>query len=139
MECWTWFKNVQFNNTNNQFQKKLAQDAEKIKKDDKLLVAADKTTNFYRLDPPTYNKLLEDNITKAYKKAPMNAVSRIINHDKRIATDLDLDNRIDVTAKNNAFVTLKDHKPNFNNKPVCRLINPSKSEIGIISKKYLKE
>ena len=36
-------------------------------------------------------------------------------------------------------MTLKDHKPNFNNNPcTCRLINPSKSEIGIISKKILQ-
>ena len=51
---------------------------------------------------------------------------------------LDLDNRIDVLAEKDSFVTLKDHKPNFNNNPTCRLINPSKSEIGIISKKILQ-
>ena len=32
---------------------------------------------------------------------------------------------------------MKDHKPNFKNKPTCRLINPCKSEIGKISKKIL--
>ena len=31
----------------------------------------------------------------------------------------------------------KDHKPNFANKPTCRLINPTKSEIGKISKNIL--
>ena len=36
-----------------------------------------------------------------------------------------------------SFITLKDHKPNFNNNPTCRLINPSKSEIGIVSKKIV--
>ena len=34
-----------------------------------LLIAADKTTNFYKLEPTTYNDLLEQNITKSYKKA----------------------------------------------------------------------
>ena len=33
--------------------------------------------------------------------------------------------------------TLKDHKGNFKNNPECRLINPSKSEVGHISKVYL--
>ena len=33
--------------------------------------------------------------------------------------------------------TLKDHKPNFANKPTCRLINLTKSEIGKISKTIL--
>jgi hypothetical protein len=34
-------------------------------------------------------------------------------------------------------LTLKDHKPNFDNNPTCRLINPSKSEIGSVSKLIL--
>ena len=37
------------------------------------------------------------------------------------------------------FITLKDHKENFANKPTCRLINPSKPEIGRISKQLLEE
>ena len=41
------------------------------------------------------------------------------------------------TAPVPAYVTLKDHKPNFNNNPSCRLINPSKIEIGKISKQIL--
>lgn len=41
-------------------------------------------------------------------------------------------------AKRNAFITLKDHKPNFNNAPTCRLINPTKSEIECISKEILQ-
>ena len=35
------------------------------------------------------------------------------------------------------FITLKDHKDNFENKPTCRLINPSKQEIGKIGKQIL--
>jgi len=42
-------------------------------------------------------------------------------------------------AKKEAFITLKDHKPNFQDHPTCRLINPSKSEIGVISKHILDE
>jgi len=40
-------------------------------------------------------------------------------------------------AKRQAFITLKDHKDNFQNKPTCKLINPAKSEIGRISKQIL--
>ena len=58
--------------------------------------------------------------------------------DKNIATKLDLSDRIDTTANKESFITLKDHKPNFNNKPTCRLINPCKSEIGKISKQILQ-
>lgn len=44
---------------------------------------------------------------------------------------------MDTTADKDAFITLKDHKPNFANKPTCRLINPTKSEIGKVSKQIL--
>ena len=44
---------------------------------------------------------------------------------------------IEVSASKDAFITLKDHKPDFINNPTCRLINPTKSEIGIISKHIL--
>ena len=33
-----------------------------------------------------------------------------------------------------AFITLKDHKPNFTTNTKCRLINPSKSKLGKVSK-----
>ena len=37
-------------------------------------------------------------------------------------------------AKKKAFITLKDHKDDFNTNPKCRLINPAKSELGKVSK-----
>ena len=51
-----------------------------------------------------------------------------------IAKTLRLDDRINITAKREAFISLKDHKPNFANNPTCRFINPAKAEIGKISK-----
>ena len=38
-----------------------------------------------------------------------------------------------------AFITLKGHKKNFVNKPTCRLINPTKTELGKISKKIIED
>ena len=35
---------------------------------------------------------------------------------------------MDTTANKDAFITLKDLKPNFAKKPTCRLIDPTKSE-----------
>ena len=57
--------------------------------------------------------------------------------DAEIARKLELEDRIYKTSKKEAYITLKDHKPNFNNKPTCRLINPTKPEIGKISKQIL--
>ena len=42
-------------------------------------------------------------------------------------------------VKREAKITGKDHKKNFRNNPKCRLINPTKSEIGLVSKKILRE
>ena len=109
-------------------------DTEHIKKETKLLIAADKTTNFYKLEPSKYNDLLEQNITKSYKKAHPNTVWDIQTENKKIATKLGIDDRVDTTANKDAFITLKDHKPSFANKPTSRLINATKSEIGKISK-----
>ena len=36
-----------------------------------------------------------------------------------------------------AYITIKDHKDEFPNKMLCRLINPSKPNIGKISKTIL--
>ena len=56
---------------------------------------------------------------------------------KHISKKLDLDNRIECLAKNHAFISLKNHKPNFQSTSPCRLINPSKSDIGKVSKPIL--
>ena len=84
-----------------------------------------------------YSDLLHKNITKSYRKANPDSIISTEAEARTIATKLALDDRINITAKREAFITLKDHKPNFDNKPTCRLINPTKSEIGKISKHIL--
>ena len=42
-------------------------------------------------------------------------------------------------ANSKAFVTLKDHKENFQSNTKCRLINPAKSEMGLVSKQILEK
>ena len=79
-----------------------------------------------------------DNLTSTYKKASTNIIHNINNEAKNIATNLHIDYRAECMAERQAFITLKDHKDNFENKPTCRLINPAKSEIGRISKQILE-
>ena len=62
-------QSTKFIQVNNPFLIKLKNDTEHIQKETKLLIAADKTTNFYRLEPSKCNGLLEQNITKSYKKS----------------------------------------------------------------------
>ena len=39
----------------------------------------------------------------------------------------------------NAYILLKDHKANFINKHQARLINPTKTELGKISKQIIQK
>ena len=56
---------------------------------------------------------------------------------KKFAKSLGLDKRMECYSKQSPFIELKDHKANFKNNTKCRLINPSKSEFGLVSKHYL--
>ena len=61
-------QNIKFARGLNDFQQKLKRDVREIQSSNKLLVPADKSTNLYELDTLQYNKLLNENITKVYKK-----------------------------------------------------------------------
>ena len=98
---------------------------------------ADKTTNYYKMNATSYEKLLNKNVQKDYKKAPTNAQQSINVEAKNIAHKLGISNRVDILACKESFITLKDHKDNFPNNPSCRLINPTKSELGRVSKHIL--
>ncbi|XP_022810398.1 uncharacterized protein LOC111347413 [Stylophora pistillata] len=91
------------------------------------------------MNPSSYDKLLQENITKTYKKSSDHLVDKLDSQSAKIAERLKLDDRIEKLAKEDAFITLKDHKPNFQDNPSCRLINPSKPEIGKIRKHLLDE
>ena len=62
-------QSVKFKQVNNPFLNKLKEDADRNKNEPKLLIAAHKTTNFYKLEPSTYNGLLEktsQNLTRKH-------------------------------------------------------------------------
>ena len=50
-----------------------------------------------------------------------------------------LEKRIEQHGQHQSFITLKDHKDDFQNNRKCRLINPAKSEIDIVSKYYIEK
>ena len=89
--------------------------------------------------PDNYDKLLTENVTAKYKAAPTGIKRKIDLEAKSIAKSLNLQDRVECLAERPAFITLKDHKENFNTAPKCRLLNPAKSEIGIISKHHLQQ
>ena len=56
---------------------------------------------------------------------------------KNFAQTLKIDDRVETLAPKESFITLKDHKDNFQNNPTCHLINSTKSELGKVSKQIL--
>ena len=117
-----------------ELQRKLAKDVACIRKETKVIVASDKTSNYYLVEKGEYMNVIEKDIHKVYKKASENAEGEINEKGKVIATKLDIDDRVFATQKRPAVITLKDHKENFPNSPETRLINPTKAELGRVSK-----
>ena len=62
--------NIKFRSVKDTFQKKLKEDIPKIKQSPNVFVFAEKTTNIYGMPEQQHKKLLHDNVTKTYKKAP---------------------------------------------------------------------
>ena len=125
-------RNIQFTARRNEFQKQLTRDVREIARSKDVLVSADKTTNLYSMSGDAYRKLLNENITKSYKTVNKTVKKGIDQEASNIASSLDIAERVEVYAEKEAFITLKDHKEDFRARPSCRLINPAKSEIGIV-------
>ena len=132
-------ENVTFRMTQSKFHDTLRKDITRINRSQSVFVPADKTRNLYEVDKDQYNKLLTENITKHYRIADESAYDDINVEAQKIARKLkpDLDTRMEPIAKREAYITLKDHKEHFAEKLQCRLINPTKSEMGMVSKRIL--
>ena len=48
---------------------------------------------------------------------------------KRIAKKFSIDDKMEIMAQQQCFVTAKDHKVDFRPNPKFRLLNPTKSEL----------
>ena len=131
-------RNIKYRNQLNEFQQKLKEDVDNINNSHELLIPADKTSNLYNVSVEQYQKLLENNITKTYQKSEQDAKRKIDIESKAAAKSLNIENKMECYAERPAFLTLKDHKENFATKLPCRLLNPAKNEIGVVSKHYLQ-
>ena len=81
-------RTVKFNNYRDNFQSQLRADIANINTSQNVLIPADKTNNLYDMKPETHNKLLNENITKSYKKAPERIVQAINSEAKCTAEKL---------------------------------------------------
>ena len=130
-------KSIKFRATKSSFQRQLTEDIRTIKNTKTTLTFADKTSNVYKVTKEQYEKLLNNAITTSYKKVSKKTQDQINNQGKNILKNKEVIKRMFVNGKQNCFITLKDHKPNFQNNPTVRLLNPAKNELGRISKTIL--
>ena len=131
--------NIKFRFVKDAFQKKLKGDIPKIKQLSNAFLFADKRSNIYEMPEEQYKKVLHDNVTKTYKKAPPKLETSINLEAKNIAELINLDDRIECIARTPAFITLKDHKPDFQQNPLCWLINLAKNEPDKVSKLIIEK
>ena len=131
--------NIEFKNRHNTFQQQLNRDVREIKNSKEVYIKADKTNNYYRMTSDRYVQLLHDNVTKEYQHSSEGTKRAIDAEASTIASKLGIADRVEICAERPAYLTMKDHKDDFWRKPSCRLINPAKSEIGMISKRILED
>ena len=80
---------------------------------------------------------MHKNVTKTYQKCNANKSNSINFKAKQIASKLKIDDRVQKLDENEAYLTIKDHKEGFTDKISSRLVNPSKTDKGRISKQIL--
>ena len=131
-------RNVEFGQVDNDFQSQLRMDTEKIKNTKEVIVKADKTRNWYKVPATEYEKLLQEAITKQYKKVDVEIMDKTNKETAEIARKLQLADRMEVYTKSDAYITLKDHKEDWPGKISTRLINGAKTDLGKIAHKILK-
>ena len=70
-------KNIEFETKPNPFQQKLNDEKEMIKNEPKLIISADKTSNFYKVEPKDYKDLVKKNVEAEYRKEQTQNVQKV--------------------------------------------------------------
>ena len=127
-------KNLQFKGVHHEFQSILNNDIRAIHRSNDLFISAVKSRSIYRINKTRYEQLTHDNVTKTCTN---NKTKTIDIKAKKIASKLKLEDRIQILDDNDTYISIKDHNEGFPDKISCHLINPSKTDIGKISKQIL--
>ena len=59
------------------------------------------------------DRYLLENVTKIYKKTPRSKINKINIEAKKIVIKLGIEDRVERVSEGNAYITVKDHKKNF--------------------------
>ena len=79
------------------------------------------------------------NIGGAYKQDDENTARKINKATYKATKKLKIQDRVGKLEPKNCYVLLKDHKTDFINRKPARLINPTKTELGQVSKTILQD
>ena len=138
---WKTIKNMKFKEVDVAskciFQKNLQKEVRALTSDDKHIIKGDKSGSLYKIDQKDYKILMKKEIQKFYKKANSDIVDSINNDVHRFSTELGINDRVSKFVPNLAFCTIKDHKDHWEQLMPIRLINPSKTDLGRMSKHIL--
>ena len=121
------------------FLKELDRKVKVVKSSEKVLVGGDKSSNFYEMSKEHHDQLLMKAINKDYKKAPKGKVDQVNKDAKVLSDNLEISDRVFKLETKQSVITVKDHKPDFMNVTQTRLINPTKSHLGRVSKVKLEQ
>ena len=78
-----------------------------------MSIFADKTQNIYETDKDAYLKLLNDNITKTYRKSNNTVYSKINKDAKQIANDYEIAVKIDCLGRADVFISKRNWKDKY--------------------------
>ena len=137
-DLFNMIKEIKFRNNSDEFQTQLMRDVKSIRNSKQILVKADKSKYLYKVEPSNYKSMLLNKITNDYKLDTLNTIESINTDAYTIANKLKIEDRVGKFAQKEAYILLKDHKADFINKKQSRLINPAKTEVGLVSQQIIK-
>ena len=129
---------IKFRRHDNELQTQLRADLAKIKEQDKIIVKSDKTSNYHAMEVDDYKDLKREAICAEYIRCQESEVESVNKEAAKIASKLQIDDRVECLSTAECFITYKDHKPFRSGKPQVRLLNGAKSQLGKISSQILQ-
>ena len=139
-DLFNMIKNIKFSTFKSNYQQKLSRDLKELLSKKMVIVKSDKTSNLYYATPQLYKKLMINSLTSEYSISPNDPTTKMNNDASLFLSHNNISNRkVPKFQKAEAFITIKDHKPNFPHSIKCRMINPAKSFLGKCTKVILQE
>ena len=112
--------------------------SERIKKSKEVSARADKSKNIYLVSPYEYEQILNNKITESYKLDCNDTTTRINRDTGKFASKIQIVDRLGKIEEKSAYILFKDHKKNFLDFKQVRLINPTKTELGLVCKDLIQ-